>query len=148
MPINYKALAEDLLYWPKILDDNPEAKPGFFNPRRLELLAPGVYQYLNPVTAGAWLTEFAELRESQGLPTSLCSEDPDEDPVRVTILEVLEGADKILVEIEGVKGRIYASCFAHCIKGEDQCPATIKGLGSGWAVKGSEPGWRHGGNVG
>jgi|GEM_PF-3013963 len=113
--------ADESLEWQDVLAAHPGSEEGEFNTGRKALLKPGVFIVLPVATAVSWVWGFRDKMKAAGIPTHITAPElKGLDSVRVTILEVPDEtkADpvdgKILVEVDGVQGRIEASVFYNC----------------------------------
>ena len=116
----------------------PKYTDGMFNPKRKDLIEPGVFVDLSPLTAAAKMPSVKEKLKEMGIPTTIPVADETKPklealgPVRMTVLELDE--DTITVEAMGVRDRISASLLSNLIKGPDTCPQVIVSNGrAGWA---------------
>lgn len=144
---------DDSVRWREVLEANPDAQVGMFNPARKKLLRPGVYIDLSPLTAASWGPGVREKLNGMGLPTHIpVAADVQEGlnkigPVRVTIKQVGDDG-KIEVEALGIREQIWSSVFYNSITGPDTGMTSGSGEpnydGGGWAP----PPPDFGGNVG
>jgi hypothetical protein len=140
----------DPMRWQEVLEANPNAKKGMFNPERLELLKPGVFVVLDRLTAASWMPILRERMKTAGEVLNIMADknliEKQDRPIKVTIVEIGTGVneDKILVEAEGVQEWIHASIFSNSIMGEDTSVEFLSTKNTeGWA-----PPPDFGGNVG
>ncbi|MEK9160065.1 MAG: hypothetical protein AAB383_05035 [Patescibacteria group bacterium] len=130
-------MSTDSVRWQDVLDANPGSREGAYNPARKTLLEPGVFvDVQSRLVAAGWVPTFMAKMKADGENlNALAPRPPDERPVRVTIVEIPEETRNsamhgpILVEVEGVRGRMDSSVFSNCISNPESHKSFVSASG-------------------
>lgn len=143
---------DGLQNWRDVLAAHPDAQPGLHNPRRSELLQPGVYFNVSAQRAERWIPLLRQKRATASALAQVEGEaSASEREVRITIVEVPEevqgqSSGTIYVEVDGDRYPIDSSVLAHSIAQPSDTPIFVtpysaqgfdyeprEGDGSGWS---------------